>query len=85
MGASRLKSRRRKDLGSKWARVATAILSTAPVTVEFATSSSRTWFLNATISFEFGIAVTLNAAETSTSTFETAEILNGLILIVPFV
>ncbi len=28
MGASRLKSRRRQDLGSKWARVAIAILST---------------------------------------------------------
>ena len=31
MGSSRLKSRRRQDLGSKWARVATAILSTVGV------------------------------------------------------
>tara|TARA_B100000579_G_scaffold314429_1_gene263919 strand:+ start:2040 stop:2981 length:942 start_codon:yes stop_codon:yes gene_type:complete len=31
MGASRLKSRRRQDLGSKWARVAIAILSTVGV------------------------------------------------------
>jgi len=31
MGPSRLKSRRRQDLGSKWARVAIAILSTVGV------------------------------------------------------
>ena len=31
MGVSRLKSRRRQDLGSKWARVATAILATVGV------------------------------------------------------
>ena len=31
MGASRLKSRRRQDLGSKWARVAVALLSTVGV------------------------------------------------------
>ena len=31
MGSSRLKSRRRQDLGSKWARVAIAILSTVGV------------------------------------------------------
>ena len=31
MGTSRLKSRRRQDIGSKWARVATAILSTVGV------------------------------------------------------
>ena len=31
MGASRLKSRRRQDLGSKWARVAIAVLSTVGV------------------------------------------------------
>ena len=31
MGASRLKSRRRQDLGSKWARVAISILSTVGV------------------------------------------------------
>ena len=31
MGASRLKSRRRNDLGSKWARVAIAIFSTVGV------------------------------------------------------
>ena len=31
MGASRLKSRRRQDLGSKWVRVAIAILSTVGV------------------------------------------------------
>ena len=31
MGSSRLKSRRHHDLGSKWARVAIAILSTVGV------------------------------------------------------
>ena len=31
MGASRLKSRRRQDLGSKWSRVTIAILSTVGV------------------------------------------------------
>ena len=31
MGGTRLKSRRRQDLGSKWARVAIAILSTVGV------------------------------------------------------
>ncbi len=31
MGSSRLKSRRRQDLGSKWARVVIAVLSTVGV------------------------------------------------------
>jgi len=31
MGSSRLKSRRRQDLGSKWARISIAILSTVGV------------------------------------------------------
>ena len=44
MGSSRLKSRRRQDLGSKWARVAIAILSTVGV-IDTASITLNKWGL----------------------------------------